>query len=126
MLYDRELLLLNIAKLHEEEEQIATRLRTGDYKSDADNDGVQSLINQMQSIDLRIATLEGQLRELEAKIQEKFVKYGIKIERMTEFGKEIRKSNEMMTSITVASDVFISELEKYDVWRKAVYENQLP
>ena len=126
MLYDRELLLLNLAKLHEEEEQIAERLRTGDYKSDADNDGVQSLINQMQSIDLRIATLEGQLRELEAKIQEKFVKYGIKIERMTEFGKEIRKSNEMMTSITVASDVFISELEKYDVWRKAVYENQLP
>jgi chromosome segregation ATPase len=126
MLYDRELLLLNIAKLHEEQEQIAERIRSSNEILDANNEGAQSLITQMQSIDLRIATLEGQLRELEAKIQEKFVKYGIKIERMTEFGKEIRKSNEMMTSITVASDNFISELEKYDVWRKAVYENQLP
>lgn len=126
MLYDRELLLLDIAKLHEQQEKIAERLRTGDYKSDADNDGVQSLINQMQAIDLRISTLEGQLRELEAKIQEKFVKYGIKIERMTEFGREIRRTNEMMTTITKASEDFLSELEKYDVWRKAIYENQLP
>jgi P-type conjugative transfer protein TrbJ len=126
MLYDRELILLKIAQLHQEEEQIAERIRTSNEILDANNVGAQSLITQMQSIDLRIATLEGQLRVLEAEIQEKFVKYGIKIERMTEFGKEIRKSNEMMTSITVASDNFISELEKYDVWRKAVYENQLP
>ena len=126
MLYDRELLLLDIAKLHEQEEKIAERLRTGEYNSDANNDGVQSLINQMQAIDLRITTLEGQLRELEAKIQEKFVKYGIKIERMSEFGREIRRTNEMMTTITQASENFLNELEKYDVWRKAVYENQLP
>lgn len=126
MLYDREMMLLDLARLHEEQEKIAERLRTGEYHSDADNDGVQSLINQMQSIDLRITTVKGQLRELEAKIQEKFVKYGLKIERMTEFGKEIRKSNEMMTTITQASDEFISELEKYDVWRQAIYENQLP
>jgi len=126
MLYDRELILLDLAKLHEEQEKIAERLRTGEYNSDANNDGVQSLINQMQAVDLRITTLQGQLRELEAKIQEKFVKYGLKIERMTEFGKEIRQTNEMMTGITRASDEFMTELEKYDVWRQEIYDNQLP
>jgi chromosome segregation ATPase len=126
MLYDREMILLDLAKMHEEEEQLAERLRTGDYKSDADNDGVQSLISQMQVIDSQIKLVEGQLRELEAKIQEKFVKYGLKIERMTEFGKEIRKANQMMTTITTARENFENELEKYDVWRIAVYDNQLP
>ena len=126
MLYDRELILLDLAKLHEEQEKIAEKLRTGEYNSDANNDGVQSLINQMQAVDLRITTLQGQLRELEAKIQEKFVKYGLKIERMTEFGKEIRQTNEMMTGITRASDEFMTELEKYDVWRQEIYDNQLP
>lgn len=126
MLYDREMLLLDLAKLHEEQEQIAERIRSGNEILDANNEGAQSWITQMQSLDLRIKTVEGQLRELEAKIQEKFVKYGIKMERMTEFGKEIRKSNEMMTTITRASDEFISELEHYDVWRQANYENQIP
>jgi chromosome segregation ATPase len=126
MLYDREMLLLDLAKLHEEQEKIAERIRSSNEILDANNEGAQSWISQMQSLDLRIKTVEGQLRELEAKIQEKFVKYGIKMERMTEFGKEIRKSNEMMTTITQASDEFISELEHYDVWRQAVYENQLP
>jgi hypothetical protein len=81
---------------------------------------------QLREVNLRITTVEGQLRELEAKIQEKFVKYGIKIEQMTEFGKEIQKTNEMMTGITRASDEFMRELEHYDVWREEVYDNQLP
>ncbi|HRH41447.1 MAG TPA: hypothetical protein PKY82_07345 [Pyrinomonadaceae bacterium] len=126
MLYDREMLLLDLAKLHEEQEKIAERIRSSNEILDANNEGAQSLITQMQSLDLRIKTVEGQLRALEARIQEKFVKYGIKLERMTEFGKEIRKTNEMMTTITTASDEFISELEHYDVWRQANFENQIP
>lgn len=126
MLYDREMLLLDLAKLHEEHEKIVEKLRTGDTKTDDNSDGVQPLINQMQAVDLRITTVQGQLRELEAKIQEKFVKYGLKIEQMTEFGKEIRRTNEMMTGITKASDEFMSELEKYDVWRQEIYDSQMP
>jgi len=84
------------------------------------------LIDQMLAINLRITTVEGQLRELEAGIQEKFVKYGLKIEQMTEFGRQIRQTNEMMTGITRASDEFMTELEKYDVWRPEIYDNQLP
>lgn len=126
MLYDRELILLDLAKLHEEQEKIAEKLRTGDTKTEDNSDGVQPLIEQMEAIDLRITTIQGQLRELEAKIQEKFVKYGLKIEQMTEFGKEIRRTNEMMTGITKASDEFMSELEKYDVWRQEIYDSQMP
>jgi hypothetical protein len=80
----------------------------------------------MLAINGQIADREGQLRELEAKIQDKFVKYGLKIEQMTEFGAEIRKTNEMMTGITKASDEFMQELEKYDVWREEIYDNNLP
>lgn len=126
MLYDREMVLLDLAKLYEEREKIAEKIKAIDTTNPANQDGVQSLIDQMLAINLRITTVEGQLRELEAKIQEKFVKYGLKIERMTEFGKEIRQTNEMMTGITRASDEFMTELEKYDVWRQEIYDNQLP
>ena len=126
MLYDREMILLDLAKLYEEREKIAEKIRAIDTSNPANQDGVQSLIDQMLAINLRITTVEGQLRELEAKIQEKFVKYGLKIEQMTEFGKEIRQTNEMMTGITRASDEFMNELEKYDVWRQEIYDNQLP
>jgi conjugal transfer/entry exclusion protein len=126
MLYDREMVLLDLAKLYEEREKIAEKIRAIDTSNPANQDGVQSLIDQMLATNLRITTVEGQLRELEAKIQEKFVKYGLKIEQMTEFGKEIRQTNEMMTGITRASDEFMNELEKYDVWRQEIYDNQLP
>ena len=126
MLYDREMVLLDLAKLYEEREKIAEKIRAIDSTNPANQDGVQSLIDQMLAVNLRITTVEGQLRELEAKIQEKFVKYGLKIEQMTEFGSEIRKTNEMMTGITQASKEFMIELEKYDVWREEVYDNNLP
>ena len=126
MLYDREMILLDLAKLYEEREKIAEKIRAIDTSNPANQDGVQSLIDQMLAINLRITTVEGQLRELETKIQEKFVKYGLKIEQMTEFGKEIRQTNEMITGITRASDEFMIELEKYDVWRQEIYDNQLP
>ncbi|MCB1026057.1 MAG: hypothetical protein KDB79_16795 [Acidobacteria bacterium] len=126
MLYDREMLLLDLAKLYEEREQIAEKIRAIDTTNPANQDGVQSLINQMLAINLRISTVEGQLLHLNEKIQEKFVKYGMKIEQMTKFGEEIRKTSEMMTSITQASDEFMQELEKYDVWREELYDNQLP
>jgi len=126
MLYDRDLVLLDLAKLHEEREKIADKIRVIDTTLEANQDGVQSLIDQMLAINLRISIVEGQLLALEAKIQEKFVKYGIKIEQMTKFGEEIRKTGEMMTSITRASDEFLQELETYDVWREEIYDNQLP
>ena len=126
MLYDREMVLLDLAKLYEEREKIADKIRAIDTTNPANQDGVQSLIDQMLAVNLRITTVEGQLRELESKIQEKFVRYGLKIEQMTEFGSEIRKTNEMMTGITQASKEFMIELEKYDVWREEVYDNNLP
>lgn len=126
MLYDREMVLLDLAKLYEEREKIAEKIRAIDTNNPANQDGVQSLIDQMLAVNLRITTVEGQLRELEAKIQEKFVKYGLKIKQMTEFGSEIRKTNEMMPGITQASKEFMIELEKYDVWREEIYDNNLP
>ena len=126
MLYDREMILLDLAKLYEEREKIAEKIRAIDTTNEANQDGVQSLVNQMLAINSRISTVEEQLLHLNEKIQEKFVKYGIKIEQMTKFGEEIRKTGEMMTGITQASDEFMQELEKYDVWREEIYDNQLP
>jgi len=126
MLYDREMILLDLAKLYEERERIADETRAIEANPAANRDGVQSLIDQMLAVNLRITTVEGQLRNLEAKIQEKFVAYGLKIEQMTEFGKEIRKTSEMMTGITRASDDFLRELEKWEIWNDDVYESPLP
>jgi conjugal transfer/entry exclusion protein len=126
MLFDRENLALDLAKLYEERERIADATRVISANPDANQDGVQSLIDQMLAVNLRITTVEGQLRELEAKIHAKFIAYGLKIEEMTEFGKEIRRTTEMMTGITQASDAFLRELERYEVWDEDVYQNPLP
>jgi chromosome segregation ATPase len=126
MLFDRENLALDLAKLYEERERIADATRVISASPDANQDGVQSLIDQMLAVNLRITTVEGQLRELEAKIHAKFIAYGLKIEEMTEFGKEIRRTTEMMTGITQASDAFLRELERYEVWDEDVYQNPLP
>lgn len=126
MLFDRENVLLDLAKLYEERELIANEIRAIEADPAANRDGIQSLIDQMLAVNLRITIAEGQLRELEAKIQAKFVAYGLKIEQMTEFGKEIRRTTEMMTGITRASDDFLRELELYEVWNDDVYESPLP
>ncbi len=126
MLFDRENILLDLAKLYEERERIADETRAISANPAANQDGVQSLIDQMLAVNLRITTVEGQLRELEAKIQAKFVRYGLKIEQMTEFGEEIRRTTEMMTGITRASDEFLRELERYEVWNDDVYQSPLP
>ena len=126
MLFDRENILLDLAKLYEERERIADETRAISANPAANQDGVQSLIDQMLAVNLRITTVEGQLRELEAKIQAKFVRYGLKIEQMTEFGEEIRRTTEMMTGITRASDEFLRELERYEIWNDDVYQNPLP
>lgn len=126
MLYDREYLLLDLAKLYEERENIADKIRAIEANPQANRDGVESLVNQMLAVNLRISVAEGQLLHVKEKIQEKFIKYGLKIEQMTKFGDDIRKSTEMMTTITSASDEFMQELEKYDVWREETYDNQLP
>ncbi|MBX7062924.1 MAG: hypothetical protein K1X52_14815 [Pyrinomonadaceae bacterium] len=126
MLFDRENLALDLAKLYEERERIADETRAIQANLPANQDGVQSLIDQMLAVNLRITTVEGQLRELEAKIQAKFVAYGLKIERMTAFGNEIRKSTEMMTGITRVSDDFMRELEKYEIWDEDTYQSPLP
>ncbi len=126
MLYDREMILLDLAKLYEERERIADETRAFEANPPANRDGIQSLIDQMLAVNLRITTVEGQLRNLEAKIQEKFVAYGLKIEQMTTFGNDIRRTTEMMTGITRASDSFQRELEKYEVWNEDTYDNPLP
>lgn len=126
MLYDREMILLDLSKLYEERQQIADETRAFDADAAADRDGIQSLIDQMLAVNLRITTVEGQLRELEAKIQEKFVAYGLKVEQMTTFGNEIRRTGEMMTGITTASEDFRRELERYEVWDDETYGTGLP
>ena len=126
MLFDRENILLDLAKLYEERERIADATQAIAVNPDANQDGVQSLIDQMLAVNLRITTVEGQLRELEAKIQAKFIAYGLKVEQMTEFGNEIRRTTEMMTGITQASDSFLRELEQYEIWNDDVYQSPIP
>ena len=126
MLYDREMILLDLAKLYEEREKIADETRAIEADPAADRDGIESLINQMLAVNLRISTVEGQLMNLEAKIQEKFVAYGLKTDQMVKFGEDIRRTGEMMTGITQASDSFLKELEKYEVWNDDTYDNPLP
>lgn len=48
MLYDREMVLLDLAKLYEEREKIADKIRAIDTNDPANQDGVQSLISTLR------------------------------------------------------------------------------
>lgn len=126
LLYDREMILAELALLYKEQselQELVTELRSMPY---ANQDKIEGYLAQLREIGSRIATLELRLEELKKQIEEKCKLYGLKIEQMEEFGKQIRQTQEMMTTITVGSEEFYSELEKYEVWRNDPLANQFP
>ena len=126
MLYDREMILAELALLYKEQtelQELVTELRGMPYAS---QDKIEGYLAQLREIGSRIATLELRLEELKKQIEEKCKLYGLKIEQMEEFGKQIRQTQEMMTTITVGSQEFYNELEKYEVWRNDPLANQFP
>ena len=126
MLYDREMILAELALLYKEQAELQDRVTELRNIASSQQDKIEGMLAQLREIGSRIATLELRLDGLKKQIEQKCKEYGLKIEQMTEFGKEIRQTNEMMTGITRASDEFMTELEKYDVWRQEIYDNQLP
>ncbi len=126
MLYDREMILAELALLYKEQtelQELVTELRSMPYAS---QDKIEGYLAQLREIGSRIAALELRLEELKKQIEEKCKQYGLKIEQMEEFGKQIRQTQEMMTTITVGSQEFYNELEKYEVWRNDPLANQFP
>ncbi|HRH40772.1 MAG TPA: hypothetical protein PKY82_03945 [Pyrinomonadaceae bacterium] len=126
MLYDREMILAELALLYKEQTELQDRVTElrglpGDYQ-----DKIEGYLAQLREIGSRIATLELRLDELKKQIEEKCKEYGLKIEQMEEFGKQIRQTEAMMTTITTGSQEFYSELEKYEVWRNDPLANQFP
>jgi len=126
MLYDREMILAEIALLYKEQAELQDRVTELRNLPGSSQDKIEGMLAQLREIGSRIATLELRLDDLKKQIEEKCKEYGLKIEEMTEFGKQIRQTGEMMTTITTGSQEFYSELEKYDVWRNDVLENQFP
>jgi chromosome segregation ATPase len=126
MLYDREMILAELALLYKEQtelQELVTELRS---MPSASQDKIEGYLAQLREIGSRIAALELRLEELKKQIEEKCKLYGLKIEQMEEFGKQIRQTQEMMTTITVGSQEFYNELEKYEVWRNDPLANQFP
>jgi len=126
MLYDREMILAEIALLYKEQAELQDRVTELRNLPGSSQDKIEGMLAQLREIGSRIATLELRLDDLKKQIEKKCKEYGLKIEEMTEFGKQIRQTGEMMTTITTGSQEFYSELEKYDVWRNDVLENQFP
>jgi chromosome segregation ATPase len=126
MLYDREMILAELALAYKEQtelQELVTELRS---MPSANQDKIEGYLAQLRETGARIATLELRLEELKKQIEEKCKLYGLKIEQMAEFGKQIRQTQEMMTTITVGSEEFYNELEKYEVWRNDPLANQFP
>lgn len=126
MLYDREMIQAELALLYKEQTELqdeVTSLRSlpGDHQ-----DKIDGYLAQLREIGSRIATLELRLDELKKQIEIKAKEYGLKLEQMEEFGKQIRQTEQMMTTITKGSEEFYIELEKYEVWRNDPLANQFP
>jgi uncharacterized protein (DUF3084 family) len=67
MLYDREMVLLDLAKLYEEREKIAEKIRAIDTNNPANQDGVQSLIDQMLAVNCESRPLKDNCANLKRK-----------------------------------------------------------
>lgn len=126
MLYDREMILAELALLYKEQAELQDRVTELRNLPGDSQDKIEGMLAQLREIGSRIATLELRLDELKKQIEEKARLYGLKIEQMEEFGKQIRQTEAMMTTITTGSQEFYSELEKYEVWRNDPLANQFP
>ena len=126
MLYDREMILAELALLYKEQAELQTQVTELRNLPGSSQDKIEGMLAQLREIGSRIAMLELRLDELKKQIEEKCKQYGLKIEQMEEFGKQIRQTEDMMTTITVGSEEFYSELEKYEVWRNDPLDNQFP
>ena len=126
MLYDREMILAELALLYKEQAELQDRVTELRNLPGSNQDKIEGYLAQLREIGSRIATLELRLDELKKQIEEKCKQYGLKIEQMEEFGKQIRQTENMMTTITTGSEEFYSELEKYEVWRNDPLDNQFP
>ena len=126
MLYDREMILAELALLYKEQAELQDRVTELRGLPGDSQDKIEGMLAQLRETGARIATLELRLDELKKQIEEKAKQYGLKIEQMEEFGKQIRQTQEMMTTITAGSQEFYSELEKYEVWRNDPLANQFP
>ena len=126
MLYDREMILAELALLYKEQAELQDRVTELRNLPGDSQEKIEGMLAQLREIGSRIATLELRLDELKKQIEEKCKEYGLKIEQMAEFGKQIRQTEEMMTTITTSSQEFYSELEKYEVWRNDPLDNQFP
>ncbi len=126
MLYDREMILAELALLYKEQRELQEQVTELRNIASSQQDKIEGMLAQLRAIGSRIATLELRLDELKKQIEEKCKQYGLKIEQMEEFGKQIRQTEEMMTTITTGSQEFYSELEKYEVWKNDPLDNQFP
>ncbi len=126
MLYDREMIQAELALLYKEQAELQTQVTEMRNLPGSSQDKIEGYLAQLREIGSRIATLELRLDELKKQIEEKCKQYGLKIEQMEEFGKQIRQTENMMTTITTGSEEFYSELEKYEVWRSDPLDNQFP
>lgn len=126
MLYDREMIQAELALLYKEQAELQDRVTEMRNLPGSSQDKIEGYLAQLREIGSRIATLELRLDELKKQIEEKCKQYGLKIEQMEEFGKQIRQTEDMMTTITTGSEEFYSELEKYEVWRNDPLDNQFP
>ena len=75
---------------------------------------------------LRIASGLNLCRRIEKQIEAVRKLYGLKIEQMTEFGKQIRQTQEMMTTITVGSQEFYSNSKNTKSGATTRSPNQFP
>ena len=126
ILYDREMILAELALLYKEQRELQDQVTELRNIASSQQDKIEGMLAQLREIGSRIATLESRLDELKKQIEEKCKQYGLKIEQMEEFGKQIRQTEEMMTTITTGSQEFYSELEKYEVWKNDPLDNQFP
>ncbi|MGI8545684.1 MAG: hypothetical protein ACR2MD_19685 [Aridibacter sp.] len=126
MLYDREMIQAELALLYKEQAELQTQVTELRNLPGSSQDKIEGYLAQLREIGSRLAILELRLDELKKQIEEKCKQYGLKIEQMEEFGKQIRQTEDMMTTITTGSEEFYSELEKYEVWRSDPLDNQFP
>ena len=126
ILYDREMILAELALLYKEQRELQDQVTELRNIASTQQDKIEGMLAQLRETGARIATLELRLDELKKQIEEKCKQYGLKIEQMEEFGKQIRQTEEMMTTITTGSQEFYSELEKYEVWKNDPLDNQFP
>jgi chromosome segregation ATPase len=119
--YQREIAYGRLARAEEAQKQLEEALTAETSKPPDQQQGVESLLQQLSDVKLYIAQLTAQIDALSKTINEKMAQYGVKLDAHARFGAAVKRETEAWAEMTRLNQATLDSLgELFDPENPAV------